>query len=317
MLIVLFLLMGLVILTLGLIVYQSIQRSLVLEARVKGLHIRFGGASGALTDTKGKERDLQNIMELLSKGGIQFLNAVMPTDIRARDRLSLLVRKAGFLSKDGLSVCLAVKIVGAILGMVGAVAMMLLQKFDSQLFHNALIIASGAFGLVAGAAVPEIILEKMVESRQVRIVRELPNALDLMIVCLTAGMTFERTLQLVAKELSDFGPDLARELRAVGADLRAGKRLSEAMRSLYDNTGVESLRSIGGAVVQGRKFGSSISESIEKIAEVERDKREAMIEEKVQKIPTKLTLPTIGLVVPGMMALVGGPSFLLATQSFG
>lgn len=89
------------------------------------------------------------------------------------------------------------------------------------------------------------------------------------------------------------------------------------MRSLYDNTGVESLRGIGGAVVQGRKFGSSISESIEKIAEVERDKSEASVEERVQKIPTKLTLPTIGLVVPGMMVLVGGPSFLLATSSFG
>lgn len=208
MLIILFLLTGLVILTLAFIVYQSVQRSIGLEARVKGLHIRFGGASGALADIKGKERDLQNAMELLSKGGIQFLNAVMPTDIRARDRLSLLVRKAGFLSKDGLSVCLAVKIVGAILGMIGAVAMMLLQQFDSQFFHNILIIVSGVFGLVAGAAIPEIILEKMVESRQMRIVRALPNALDLMIVCLTAGMTFERTLQLVAKELSDFDPSL-------------------------------------------------------------------------------------------------------------
>jgi tight adherence protein C len=145
-----------------------------------------------------------------------------------------------------------------------------------------------AFGYVA----PSFYLDRRVSSRKTAITRALPDALDLMVVCVEAGLGVNQSLARVAEEFLAKSPALAAELGLVGAETRAGKSTTEALRALANRTGVADVSSLVALLVQTERFGTSVANALRVHADAMRIRRMQRAEERAQKATLKLILPS-------------------------
>ncbi len=148
-------------------------------------------------------------------------------------------------------------------------------------------------GLTAlGYIAPSIYLDRRMAQRKAAIARALPDALDLMVVCVEAGLGINQGLSRVAEEFRDKSPVLAREFELVGHEARAGKTTTEALRALADRTGVPDVSSLVALLVQTERFGTSVANALRVHADAMRIRRMQRAEERAQKATLKLILPS-------------------------
>ena len=145
----------------------------------------------------------------------------------------------------------------------------------------------------------------------------LPDALDLTVMGLESGLTFERTLATVAGELEPIERNLAAEFRMMEAELRVGADRRAVLEGFRQRTDVEGLRDLAMTLMQSERYGTPLTQSMKNIAANERAQRAARIETAAQRLPVLMTLPMLFFVVPGTMCLVAGPAFLSAIQALG
>ncbi|HEX5216244.1 MAG TPA: type II secretion system F family protein [Vicinamibacterales bacterium] len=170
-------------------------------------------------------------------------------------------------------------------------------------------ILAGIFA-VLGYLLPGLILGRLITKRQKVIQNGLPDALDLMIVCLEAGSALDQAILKVSDELELAYPALAEELRLVITETRAGKPRLEAFRNLASRTGVEDVRSLVAMLVQTDKFGTSVSQALRTHAEVSRTKRRQRAEERAAKIGVKLVFPLVFCLFPAFFVVTLGPAVI-------
>lgn len=161
-----------------------------------------------------------------------------------------------------------------------------------------------------GWLIPGVILGRMVKARQKVIQNGLPDALDLMIVCLEAGSALDQAILKVSEELAIAYPALAEEFQTLLTETRAGKPRLEAFRNLADRTGVEDVRSLVAMLVQTDRFGTSVSQALRTHAEVSRTKRRQRAEERAAKIGVKLVFPLVFCLFPAMFVVTLGPAVI-------
>ena len=145
----------------------------------------------------------------------------------------------------------------------------------------------------------------------------LPDALDLMVMCLESGLTFERALTTVAEELMAIERGLAAELRTVEAELRIGASRRTVLLEFHERTQVEGLKNLAMTLLQSERYGTPLSQSMRNIAAAERASRAADLAARGERLPVLMTLPMLLFVVPGTMLLVAGPAFLTAMRALG
>ncbi len=188
-------------------------------------------------------------------------------------------------------------------------AFMFVRLGNSQLTGNALL----ALLLIAGAIgyyLPNAVLTRKVESRQREIFENFPDALDLLIVCIEAGLGLEAAIQRVADEMRLKSVTLAEELHLVTLELRAGAAKERALRNLALRTGVEDVDSLVAMLIQAERFGTSIADSLRVHAETLRTKRRLRAEEAAAKIALKLLFPLIFCIFPTLLLVLLGPAFI-------
>lgn len=169
--------------------------------------------------------------------------------------------------------------------------------------------------LVGGAAflgymLPTFVLERLVAARQERLRNALPDALDLLVVSVEAGLGLDQALQNVAQEIAIAHKDLADELGLVALEVRAGKRRADALRNLADRTGERELRNLVAALVQTDRFGTSLAESLRTHADFMRIQRRQEAEERANKVGVKLVFPIFFCILPSMFIIAGGPAMI-------
>ncbi|MCY4453791.1 MAG: type II secretion system F family protein [Immundisolibacterales bacterium] len=242
-------------------------------------------------------------------------SVLAPVGADERAKLSRLLRAAGFEQRDALSYFLSVKLgagalVGAIAGFLGA---------ESELVggYPILIAFAAMVGLVIGGILPEYGLRALAGKRLQRMSSALPDALDLMVMCLESGLTFERALTTVSEELMVIEPGLAAEFRLVEAELRLGASRREVLLEFHERTQVEGLKNLAMTLIQSERFGTPLTQSMKNIATGERVQRAASIAARAERLPVLMTLPMLIFVVPGTMLLVAGPAFLTAMNALG
>lgn len=174
--------------------------------------------------------------------------------------------------------------------------------------------------LVPGTALiawilPIAVLERVMRSRQDRIRHGLPDALDLLVVCVEAGISLDAAILRVAKELSFTYGDLARELLVVNRKTNAGVTREEAIRGLWSRTGVEDLRSLSTSLIQTEKWGTSITKVLRIAAMTLRRKRRQHAEKRVALAPVKMTLPLVTMILPALFIIILGPAVLQVISS--
>lgn len=162
----------------------------------------------------------------------------------------------------------------------------------------------------AGYYLPNIILANMIKRRQREVFESFPDALDLLTVCVEAGLGMDAALARVAGEIGLKSHILAEELTLVTLELRAGSSKEKALRGLALRTGVEDVDALVAMLIQAERFGTSIADSLRIQSDLLRTKRRQRAEEQAAKIALKLLFPLIFFIFPSLLVVLLGPAFI-------
>jgi tight adherence protein C len=173
-----------------------------------------------------------------------------------------------------------------------------------------------AFAGATGYLLPQFWVGRMVEQRRKEISNGLPDAIDLLIVCIEAGSGIDQAITKVSDELSLSYPALAAELEMITMETRAGKPRMEAFKNFAERTKVDDVRSLVAMLVQTDRFGTSLGQALRTHAEVSRTKRRQRAEEKAAKLGIKLLFPLVFCLFPAFYVIVLGPSMVRIYRQF-
>ncbi len=193
-----------------------------------------------------------------------------------------------------------------------AVAVLFFLAATSPLFHTSVMLALGACGI--GYVIPGMVLGRMAKRRQHRIRLALPDALDLLVVSVEAGLGLDQALQRVGQELGFAHQDLSDELRLVNLELRAGTARVDALRNLATRVGVDDVTSLVAMLIQTDKFGTSVAQSLRVHSDTVRTKRRQRAEEAAAKTGVKMVFPLVFCIFPAIWVVTIGPAAIKFVQ---
>jgi tight adherence protein C len=168
----------------------------------------------------------------------------------------------------------------------------------------------GILAAVIGLYVPRIIVGLKADRRQREIVNGFPDALDLMLVCVEAGLGLEAAFTRVGMEITRSHPLLAQQLGAVVLELRAGRSREDALRRMADRAGVDEIRAFATLLIQSTKLGSSIAQTLRIYASEMRERRRMRAEEKAHRLPVLLSIPLVACMLPVMIGVLMLPAVI-------
>lgn len=213
--------------------------------------------------------------------------------------------RAGYRSENALPTFYAARIFSTVMMMVLGLVM------QSKMPPNpGMTVALVVFGCAAGWVLPRSFLAKRVLKRQETLRLSLPDALDLMVVSVEAGLGLDQAIQHVARELQVSHPQLSEELSLVMLEMRAGKRRQEALRNFGDRTGEPEIKKLVAILVQNDRFGTSMGESLRTHSDFLRTRRKQDAEERAGKVGVKLVFPIFFFILPSMLIVAAGPGIL-------
>ncbi|HXE50752.1 MAG TPA: type II secretion system F family protein [Ramlibacter sp.] len=165
-------------------------------------------------------------------------------------------------------------------------------------------------GALIGCYVPNLVLHFAIRSRQREVFETFPDAADLMLVCVEAGLGLDAGLGKVADEIKRKSTALAEELHLTNLEIRAGGTREKAMRNLALRTGVEEIATFATMLTQADKFGTSIGDSLRVFSDDLRHKRQIRAEETAAKVPTKMLIPLVVCIFPSIVMVIMGPAVI-------
>jgi tight adherence protein C len=234
------------------------------------------------------------------------------SDQEGQQRLALSLTQAGIRSPNAAAVFQGVKIAMALgLGLTGLLAWWAAGTLPANL---ALIMA--AIPMLQGFYLPGVWLSRKRKARQMAILLELPDALDLLVVCVESGMGMDQAVHRVQQELAVSAPHFSEELRRMTLELRAGKPRRETLKNLGDRVGVDDVTSLVSLLIQADMFGISIVRTLRVYSETLRNNRFQRAEEKAAKLSVKLLFPMLLCIFPAQMVVLLGPAGLKLYESF-
>ncbi len=242
-----------------------------------------------------------------------FAGLVLPKRDGVRSRISQQLMQAGYRSPTVLSTYYGVK---ALLMTGLPLCVLAAWLFFPRLSTGHLLYYASA-AAAAGYILPGMWLDRRVRRRQRALRAGFPDALDLLVVCVEAGLGLAPALQRVADEIVVSHPELGAELALVNAEMRAGVERTEALKNLAERTGLSDIRGLVALMVQTMRFGTSIADALRVYAEEFRDKRTQAAEEQAAKIGTKMIFPLVFCLFPSFFLIAIGPAVLRLITVFG
>lgn len=218
--------------------------------------------------------------------------------------------QAGFESPSAPAIYFLIRMTSMVL--MPVLAILVIPRTQFMLWAMSLIV-----GVFLGLIFPAAMLDRMVRLRQERIKKSVPDALDLLVVCVEAGTSLDAAILRVAKELRLAHPDLAHELAVVNRLTNAGMARDEALRGLWKRTGVLDIRALVSSLIQSEKWGTSIATVLRVAAETLRRKRRQDAERRAKMAPLKMTFPLLFFILPALFAVILGPAVVQIINEFG
>jgi tight adherence protein C len=273
--------------------------AVVTPSSVLGARLRALGGQTVQTPEKPAAKVRERLEQALDP--ISKAIPLSPSDV-SRTRAWLI--QAGLREPRHVSYYFGARLLLAFLGMAGVV---LFSGFHSV----ALLVCIPAFGFF----LPRFFLKRMIKSRQQRIRIALPDALDLTVICVEAGLALDQALMRVGKDLHHAHPDLSEEFHFVNLEMRAGKPRAEALRNLIDRTGVDDIRALVGTLIQTDRFGTSIAQALRIHSDSLRTARRQRAEEQAAKTTIKMVPPLVIFILVPFLAVTVGPPLIQAYRS--
>ena len=230
------------------------------------------------------------------------VGSMVPASSKDVPQLRRRLIRAGFRNPGAVRFFRGVRAVST----VGFAVLGLLWGLRSYTAIDNLLLLTGSAAMVGYIAPMQALLLR-IRRRQRRIEKGIPNALDLLVVCVEAGLGLDQAILQVAKELQFAYPDLCEELTVVNLEIRAGKKRADALHNLADRTGVEELKKLVAVLIQTDRFGTSIAQSLRGHADYMRVMSRQRAEEKASKLAVKLVFPIFFCILPSLFVVTLGP----------
>ncbi len=232
--------------------------------------------------------------------------ALQPKSDLEQSQLKVRLANAGFSSPNASSIFLAMKLIGMATGaFFGGVTALVLQGFTQNAAMTTGVAAGFGFYLV------EIVVTVMVKLRQEAIFLSMPDALDLLVVCVEAGLGLDVAMRRVNDELADTAKELCQELNICNMQLQVGRVRREVLHDLGIRTGVDDVKTLVAIMIQAERFGSSIATALRVQSDSMRIKRRQLAEEQAQKTAVKIIFPMVLFIFPGIFVVLVGPAALM------
>jgi tight adherence protein C len=170
---------------------------------------------------------------------------------------------------------------------------------------------------LVGWRVPDLALAHLARRRRQRIEGNLPDALDLLVICAEAGLSFEQGIEFVAREMSPVMIEIGEEFSIMSAELRVLGDRREALQNFANRINLPAVRSIVATLVQTMRYGTPLAQSLRLLAAEMRRARLLNMEARAARLPVMLTMPLMGCILPSLMMVVGGPAIITVMSVFG
>ena len=248
-------------------------------------------------------------METIAKASAHVAKLSLPTEGWDKSALRTRFMNAGWRSTSAVAVYFAAKTVLA-LGFP-LIALLMLGSLPSAMSHSLALVAVLLMLLATlGYYLPNGVLARRIDRRQQDIFENLPDALDLMTVCVEAGLGVDAAMLRVADEIHVKSQVLSDEFSLVLLELRAGSSREKALRNLAMRTGVPDVETLVAMLVQAERFGTSVGSSLRVYTDMLRTKRRHLAEERAAKIALKLLFPLMFFIFPALLMVLLGPAVI-------
>lgn len=240
-------------------------------------------------------------------GVVEHFEKILP---RSQAEISVVQQRlvrAGFRSETAVKTFYSAKVITPIV--------LLLLAWVTGAYHFAplfIFLLAGGMGFLA----PDFWLGRKIANRQAEMKKGLPDVLDLLVICVEAGLSLDQATARTAQELVRAQPALSDELGIVALEQRAGRARSDAWKHLAERTDVDVIRNLVSMLVQAEQFGTSIGKTLRVHSDTLRTKRVQEIEEKAAKLSVKLLFPLVLFIFPSLFLVVLGPAVLVMADSF-
>jgi tight adherence protein C len=249
----------------------------------------------------------------VTKAASKLGQSLRPTDEQGLGKARLKLLNAGFRNENSVAVFYGIKMIFMLICLCVAFPLLAL-KFGMT--RNALTFTAlvGAIGFY----LPGLVVDKRKKKRHESIFLGLPDALDLMVVCVEAGLGLDAAMRRVTSELATSCPVLCEEFAIANFQLQMGRTRRDVLRDLGLRTGVDDVRSLAAVIIQAEKFGASIGAALRVQSDAMRLRRRQLAEERAAKTAVKIMIPLILFIFPGVFVVLVGPAGIqIANQLMG
>lgn len=235
---------------------------------------------------------------------LQWLGEKVPISPQNASRTRRFLAAAGFRHDRALAVYYGIKLALAAAFLMAALVARI--SFGHPLLAVLVPVVAAALGF----ALPGLALDALIDRRR-RILRlALPDALDLMVVCVEAGLALDQAMRVVSQELSMTHKEISEELTLVSLEMRAGTRRAEALSNFGRRTGEPEIKKLVAVLIQSDRFGTSMAEALRTHSQFMRTRRRQLAEERANKIGVKMIFPIFFFILPAIMLVAVGPALL-------
>ncbi len=238
--------------------------------------------------------------------------SLRPADTKELGKIRIKLMNAGFRHEQAVAVFFGAKLIGLLVGLLGSFPPCFLRY---GMIHTTYVITAFAGGV--GFYFADFIVGRRMKSRGMAIFLGLPDALDLMVVCVEAGLGLDAAMRRITSELAQSCPVICDEFAMANFQLQMGRPRKEVLRDLGIRTGVDDVRSLAAVIIQAEKFGSSISSALRVQSDAMRLRRRQMAEERAAQTSVKIMIPLIFFIFPGVFVVLVGPAVLRMMATFG
>jgi len=283
----------------GLLYFAIAPRSRVVEERFADLAVKVRVAQGL----DGELED-QNLGRMLFRWASKRIPAP-DLDSPSGEKLQQTLAQAGYLKSSDAQ---TYQVMRVLLAIGGGVLGLLIGLIYHSSASQPLMFALGGIGL--GIFIPSYVLGRRARIRQNNISKQLSDVLDLLVVCVEAGLGLFEAIRIVGTECERHGQEIGTELSLVTTDISSGGTLGQALRGLADRTAVEDIKPLAATLIQSEQLGAQIAPALKASSDALRTRRRLRAEESAQKASIKILFPLVIFVLPAMIAVIVGPAMI-------
>jgi tight adherence protein C len=269
------------------------------EQRLKRLLDPKAAGAAELGHAKRQEVFQAKVTEAAKKLG----QSLRPSDEAELGKIRLQLLNAGFRHEQAVAVYYGIKMIGLVLGLALAFPPCAIRFGMAQTTYA---LSMGAGGI--GFYLPGLVLDRKRKKRAESIFIGLPDALDLMVVCVEAGLGLDAAMRRVTSELARSCPVICEEFAIANFQIQMGRARRDVLRDLGTRTGVDDVRSLASVIIQAEKFGASIAAALRVQSDAMRLRRRHLAEERAAKTAVKIMIPLILFIFPGVFVVLVGPA---------